>query len=89
MKVAVIFTDISRKLFVKLHVHANEGIYEAYRSKVLSNMMTSSTPDTLKADILAGRPSFEDTKMLSKIELITRKAAERLRLSSSIDSVLN
>jgi hypothetical protein len=73
---------------MKLHIYATESMYEEYRRLTFPGMAKSMTPENLKQDILAGRESSNDIKMLSKIDIITRKAAERLRVSSSYESLL-
>jgi len=66
---------IYRKLFVKLQKHASETVYESYRSQVLPTLPASHTLDALRSE---ASPSLTTP---SKIDLITRKALERLRLS--------
>ena len=80
--------DPARYLNAKLKLHADQTVYEAYRRNFLPEVMKSRTPDDLRTSISLGKlslPTETIQTLPTKIDIIAKKALERLRLSSSME----
>lgn len=82
------FMGLCRYLNAKLKIHADQTVYEAYRRNFLPELMKTQTPDDLRTSVSQGKSSLLPQtlpELPSKIDIIAKKALERLRLSSSME----
>jgi len=67
-----------------LQKYANDKVYHRYRQSILPKLMQEHSPEQVLEAIEQGRrtPIPESKPSSSKIDMITQKAMERLRISS-------